>query len=386
MIANAARKLLTTVVAGLLLATAVHAAEEFRVGVSLGLTGRYAGPAKMHERAYRLWEKQVNDRGGILGRPVKLIIRDDRSDENTAREIYRELISKQRVDMVFGPYSSRITVSVIPIVEKFDYPMIVPGAAADKIWSEGFTNVLGILPPASRYSVGMFELAVELDLQRVAVVHADDEFSSGVGEGANITARRLDLDVVMLERFKKGMHDLVPLAEEAKRANAQLIIVGGHFDEAVDMRRALSAINWYPEAYFASIGPALPEYQAMVGQNVDLAFASSIWEPGLDYPGSQEFEVSFEEAYGDKPSYQAATAYAACQVVESAIERAHGFDKHVVREALYDLDTYTVIGRYHVDRTGMQIRRVPLIIQWQGGRKEIVWPKQIRTAEPILRR
>ena len=81
---------------------------------------------------------------------------------------------------------------------------------------------------------------------------------------------------------------------------------------------------------------------------------------------------------------QAAAAYAAGQILEAAIESSKSLDHEGVRAAISDLDTYTVLGRFAVDRTGMQVKRLDMIIQWQNGRKEIVWPEEIRTSSAIF--
>jgi branched-chain amino acid transport system substrate-binding protein len=84
------------------------------------------------------------------------------------------------------------------------------------------------------------------------------------------------------------------------------------------------------------------------------------------------------------PSYHAATAYAAGQILEQAVKAAGSLERAAVRKALYALDTNTIIGRYAVDRRGVQIKRFPLIVQWQAGKREIVWPPELRTAPPRL--
>ncbi len=360
------------------------AAEPIRIGVTLGLTGTYAGPARMMKRGYRLWEQDINRRGGILGRPVKIDIRDDKSDKEEAKKIYQDLITRQRVHLLFGPYSSAITVAVAPILERFGYPTLLPGAAADRIWEQGYKNVFGLFIPASRYALEMLNLAVLHNLRRVAIAYADDEFSTEAGRGAKKWAARLKLVVVMFEEFRKGTRDLRHLALEARDVSADLLVVAGHFNESIDMRRALKQIGWYPRAYFATIGPTLPAYHDTLGQDAELTFAPSIWEPdeSITYPGSQQFIRDFRHAYGELPSYHAAVAFAAGQVLEAAIKKVGGLDHDEIRQALYDLDIYMVIGRYRVDKHGVPIKHRPLIIQWLGGKKVIVYPEEHRRDEP----
>ncbi|RJQ41034.1 MAG: hypothetical protein C4550_02560 [Nitrospiraceae bacterium] len=98
-----------------LMAWPAFAAEPIKIGVSLGLTGKYSEMSNMQMKGFRLWEKEVNERGGILDRKVEVLIRDDRSDPQTAKSIYEQLILKDKVDFVFGPYSSGITEAILPV-------------------------------------------------------------------------------------------------------------------------------------------------------------------------------------------------------------------------------------------------------------------------------
>ncbi len=371
----------------LTVATSVYAAEPVRIGVSLGLTGRYAKLAAMQERGYRLWEKEINKKGGILGRPVKVLIKDDGSKGKAAQAAYRTLIKNERVDLVFGPFSSAITLSVAPVVDGLGYPMLAPGAASDKIWQPCRKNIFGMWTPASRYSVGIFKLALLNNLKKVGIVFADDPFSVSVGSGAKKWAPRLGLKVVVFEKFKKFTKDLTALARKARDSGVELLVVGGHFRASVDMRLSMDRIGWYPKAYFATIGPVQHLYKKTLGQKAEFSLATSIWEPHekLNFPKSREFVTRFSKMHQRTPTYQAATAYAAGQIIETAVHRAGSLRPDKVRQALFDLDTYSIIGRYAVNKCGMQVKRFPLTIQWQGGKKEIVWPKDLRTKELIIR-
>jgi branched-chain amino acid transport system substrate-binding protein len=100
----------------------VHAGDAITFGVSVGLTGKYAEMGEMQKKAYLLWEQLTNRNGGLLNKKVKLIIENDGSDKNTARKIYKRFIEKDRLDFVFGPYSSGLTDAVMPVAEKNGSP------------------------------------------------------------------------------------------------------------------------------------------------------------------------------------------------------------------------------------------------------------------------
>ncbi len=240
--------------------------------------------------------------------------------------------------------------------------------------------------PASRYAVGILSIALLKELEKVAIVSAGDKFSEAVANGARRWARTLGLDVVMYGQLGKDGMDAATLAEKARGAHASLLLVADHFKEALELRRALDTIGWYPDAYYATVGPALEKYYDALGALAEHSFSTSIWEPHevLNFPRSKEFATAFEMRYGERPSYHAATAYAAGQILEAAITLADSLERGPIRDALYNLDTYSIIGRYAVDSTGMQAKRFPLTVQWLNGKKEIVWPKSVRSSTPVF--
>ena len=254
------------------------AAESIRIGLTLGLTGKYSEMSDMQMKGFRLWESDVNREGGLLGRKVQVIIYDDKSDPQTAKFLYEDLILSNKVDLVLGPYSSGITEAILPVTEKYGYPVLASGASADSLWQKGYKYVFGIYAPASSYAVGFLELLLKNDLQNIAIVYADDSFSKDIASGTKKWAERFGLNVVLYEGFKKGAENLDDIAKKAKASKAQGLIVCGHFNESVNMRLSLKRINWYPRAYFASVGPAMAEFHGKLKYDANYVFSSSQWE------------------------------------------------------------------------------------------------------------
>jgi len=110
------------------------AQQPIRIGVSMALTGKYALQGGYARDGYQLCQTHVNAQGGVLGRPMELVIRDDRSEENTAIGVYEKLIAEDRVDAVLGPYSSPITDAVADVTEKHRKLLIAPLAGTTSLW------------------------------------------------------------------------------------------------------------------------------------------------------------------------------------------------------------------------------------------------------------
>jgi len=340
----------------------------------------------MGQKAYALWEHDINRRGGLLGRRVQVVVAEDKSDPQTARAIYRRLIVEDKVDLIFGPYSSEITQAVLPITEQYGYPLLASGAAADKLWQQGYKYVFGVYISASQYSVGFLELLVDRRLDDIAVIYADDIFSQNVAVSTKEWAQRFGLRVIFYEKFPKGTKNLDDLIRRAQTSGAQALMVCGHFDESVHARVALKNIGWYPRAYYATVGPVAQRYHDVLKADAYYAFSSSQWEPSSPFPGARAFAEDYRHTYGALPAYQAASAYAAGQILESAVNKIRSIEREKLRQVLSSLDVITIIGRYGVDHTGMQIRHFATTVQWQpNGKKEIVGPKELMTAPPIWR-
>lgn len=358
--------------------------ETVKIGVTLSLTGRFSVIGNSQMDGFRLWERHVNEKGGLLGRKVKLIIYDDKSEAETAKLLYEQMIVKENVHFLFGPYSSPITHAVLPVAEKYDYPLLISGAGADSLWEKNYKNAIGIFTPSGRVSQGFLELLVRNNIKKIAVVYADDPHSTDVAKGAISFAKKFGLEILLSESFKKDTKDLTYLAKKVRDSGAEALIVGGHFNEAVDMRTALNAINYYPKAYYASVGATLDDYHQKLGHDANYTFSSSLWELKANFPGAGKFHTDYVNTFKEPPQYHSALAYASGQVLEEAVRRSASFERKTVRDTLFKMDMITIIGRYGIDRTGKQIRQHVYITQWQKGKKEIVWPEKLATAKPIF--
>lgn len=355
-----------------------------RIGGTLSFTGRYASIAEYQAQGFHLWVKDVNSRGGMLGRPVTLVMLDDKSDPQTAAVLYRRLMVEDRVDLLFAPYSSDITGAILQMTAVQGYPLIVSGASADRIWEKGHDHIFGLFLPASRFSIGFFEMLVRQGIGRVAIIHDQSSFAQDLAAGARRWADRFGVTVVHGEQFPQGLADFSGLAKKARDAGAQAVFLASYLDEAVRMRRAFTAIGWTPRAYYVPVGPGTGEYGRALGADADGVFSTSQWTAltrSRNGAGDPFFEA-FVRVYGREPSYFAAAAYASGQIYEAAILKAGSLDRKAVRSALSIMDATSIIGRYGVDRAGVQIKNTNLIIQLQRGRREVVWPPEYQTAAP----
>jgi branched-chain amino acid transport system substrate-binding protein len=350
------------------------------IGGTLSLTGHYAEPASRYKNARKLYVDELNARGGLLGHRVELRILDDKSDKRTAIELYENLITQGKVDLVLGPYSSGITDAVANVMERYKQPFLAI-ASSKVIWQRGRKYVFNQLALAQDFQKGALHLAKQIGVERIAIIGEGSLFPRQVSEGALKWAKKLDLKVVLLESYRKGQTDFSNLFEKINARGAQAIFSNSYFADSVAQIRQLRKLNINVKIFAGTIGPAVPKFVEELGSSAEYVLGFSNWEPRpvLGYPGMVEFIERYEKRYGEKPNYHAAMGYAAMQIMEAAVKHAGSLDPKRVRDALATIRVETVEGPWKVDEQGLS-NREGLTFQIQNGERVIVWPAHMAEA------
>ena len=355
-----------------------------RIGATVSQSGRFSEPSAMVHDGYRLWEKQVNQHGGLMGRPVELVVYDDRSDPETVYKLYQKLIHRDRVDLVLSPYGTPLTLQASQVSEARQMVMLACAASGKSIWNRGYRHVFGMYALADRYFIGMLDLMARQGHDTVSILYEDNPFNIDVADGAETWANRFGVAVVLKKSFAPGSGQLRTLLNDAVEKNAAGLILSGYPPEGYRALELMQAIDWRPRAIGITIAPIHPDFFRKAGPIAEGIFGPSQWEPDerIPFPGTTKFIGDFQAAYDKLPSYHAGSAYAGCQILERAITDLQEINHARIRDYISSLDTVTVIGRFKVDHQGRQVGHNPILVQWQNGRKEIVYPTKMQTARP----
>jgi branched-chain amino acid transport system substrate-binding protein len=359
------------------------AGEPIRIGASMSNTGTYAKLGQYMQEGYLLWERQVNDRGGLLGRPVKVVIYDDKSDPATGVRLYEKLVNDDKVDLLLGPYGSAISQAVTIIADKYRQPMILPVAATTSIFTQGRRYIFMILAPAETYMEGLLDIAASRGAKTAVLVNEDTAFPKAIVSGAAKTAEQRGLKVVFHEAYPKGNSDFSALLTKAKAAGADVFIGGTYFEDSTAITRQMKELDFAPKAIAFTAGSDLPEFSKQLGRNAEYIYAPTPWESDLPFPGSKEFLEAYRKAWNHDPIYQSAAAYSGTLVFEKAVRQVGSLDRERIREALLKLEDTNLFGTYKVDERGVQIGRKMAILQWRDGKKVVVWPKGVAAGDPV---
>ena len=380
---------------GLAPGSMVEAQKPIRIGASLSLTGAYAALGQNQHRGYQLCVKHTNDKGGVLGRRLELVLHDDWSDPATAVRLYEKLVTQDKTDLILGPYGSPITDAVADVAEKYKQPLVTH-AASTAIFRKGRKFVFMVLSPAEVFLEGLMDVAAKRGLKTVAIINEDTLFAKAVAGGTVELAKRKGLEVVFVQGYPKGNHDFTSILAKVRAVNPDVLGAATYFDDAVAITRQLKRSNVNPRMYAVTVGGDLPKFHEILGKDADFVYGASLWDPELvtlragglipiarQYPGAREFVESHKREFpGADLSYQTAAGYAVCQILVEAVKRAGALESARIREAILKMDLNTVFGPFKVDQDGFQIAHKMLLFQWQDGKKAILWPEELAPGKP----
>ena len=358
-----------------------------KIGATVSLEGPYKEPSLMIQKAYQLWTHEVNQQGGLLGRQVKLVLYDDKSQKARTKSLYRQLIEKDRVDLVLSPYGTPLTLTASEVSEKHKLLMLACAASGEVIWKRDFRYIFGVYALANRYFIGLLDMMARQGIDSVSLVYNNaSPFNVDVVAGSKKWARIFKVSVLHEKPYQDGEKELSKIVSDLKVAEADQIIVSAYPPDCYKILDLMRQLDYHPRVLGMTIAPIHPDFAKNAGSMANRVFGPSQWEPNerIPFPGTKEFVNAFSRFSGKIPSYHAGSAYAACQLIAEAVRRTGSLDNHKLRNYIAALDTVTVIGRFKVDPAGKQIGHNPIIIQWQQGKKEIVWPYKMQTAPALF--
>jgi branched-chain amino acid transport system substrate-binding protein len=353
------------------------------IGISVSLSGPYAAGGKYSLEGTDLWVEQVNQRGGLLGRPVKLVYYDDKSDPNTGVQLYEKLITSDKVDLIVGPYSSAVTSAVSTVAEKHKMAMLGPECADVKVYSRGYKYNFQAQAQASRYMLGALTLAKANGYKTLALLAEDTAFPKAVTTEVTAMAPQYGLTVVFSQTYPKGATDFSALLTKVKEAKPDVIFANSFLPDAQGIFRQARELGVDAKLFAVAIGGAEPEF-GNLGSTANYVFAASPWGAAMHTRNNPEFVKAYQARFKRAPDYHSASNYAAMEVLEVAVKQVGAIDQDKLAAALGKIQVETVYGTYRVDARGIQTGFETGLLQWQDGKQVLVWPESVAEGKPIL--
>jgi branched-chain amino acid transport system substrate-binding protein len=362
------------------------------IGISLPLTGDFSEPGKGVQRGYEAWAQIINDDGGLLGRQVELKILDDQSNADRVVADYEVLIAQDEVDLVFGPFSTRLVVPSARVAQEYGMLFVEPAGAAAEVFEQGFDNLFYAAPAIAQdhYNYLADEILAMPEGERpttVAVASMDDPFAQGTAYGLRDKLEEGGLEIVVDEVYPPNTTDFSPIAAKIADSGADMVIGGTQYQDAVNLIVALQQLNYQPQLAAFSTAPTNPEFSEAIGSKTEGILSPTGYTPDATWPSNVDFVEKYTEIHGNPPGEDEANAYTTGQVVAAAVEAVGCAEQGDCQQQLIDWlrenEVDTVVGPLTWDETGKP-QGAHLIQQYVDGAIEIVLPSETAEAELIF--
>jgi branched-chain amino acid transport system substrate-binding protein len=406
---STSRLALSAIAAALLLTVApVKAAEPIKIGFGMALTGPLAANGKMSLVAMQIWEDDINAKGGLLGRPVKLVYYDDQSNPSQVPGIYAKLLDVDKVDLVVSGYASTQIAAAMPVaIQKKKLFMSLFGTGVNETFN--YPKYFSMIPngptPKPAFTRGFFKVAEvqKPKPQTIAIAMADAEFGRNACEGAHQNAQASGFKIVYEKAYPPSTTDFTPIVRAIQALNPDLLVICSYPLDTVGMVKAMSEVGFKPKMWGgAMVGLQATVFKTQLGSLLNGVVNFETWLPvkSMDFPGAFDLLKKYQaraQAAGTDPLgyYMPVWAYAYLQVLGDAIANTKSLNDDVLADYIRKTTFKTVVGDVKFGKQGEWAEERTLAAQFQNikgktvddfrdlATEVIVYPPKYKSGEVI---
>ncbi len=368
------------------LATTAWAQAPLRIGSTLALTGPLSATAMTHKLVGEIYVEQLNAKGGILGRKVEWLVKDDQSKPDLARTMYEQLVTSDKVDLLMGPYATGAILSAMGVAQRYNKVLVhhtfgIPALSkydmAFPAWSLGSN-------PGTTVPNSVFDLLATAAKPPKTVAFVTSKFPSihFMSLGAREIAKKRGLQEVLFLEWDFGNRDFGPIAARIKDAKPDMIWVGDIALEGNMLLDAMKKIDYVPPVHFHTYPAPGPMTKSADGNH---ALSLTIFEEHAPFT-SNPIAAAFVKVFNERAAkaglpdtsveVQAAASYSAWQILEAGIRGANSFDDKAIAQYLRANRVDTIQGKLRFDGPGNYGDDLMRVKQVQGGKWNVIWPTQ----------
>ena len=403
------------------MATMAHAQKEIKIGVIYDYTGPLAaGGSKAAAIGTKIAIDMINEKGGVEGYKIKPIYADAQSKAEVAINEATRLLDQEKVDLIMGVYSSAHCVPMaqkVDAAKKFMWANVCVASSVFK--GKNLTHVFRAQVHSDQFGEASCKFLAEnaksklhKDVKdiKVAIIHEDGPYGSGVAAGNEEVCKKLGMQVVLKEGYSATAPDLSSLVTKLRRARADIILHTGYnpditlfWRQAREQGLKWAALIGHGAGYgqFDKLKEAFGK-EAEYIYNVD-PVAAQLLDPKTLKPGLGDLTQEMIKRYKAETKATVVPPHTSMgfnqswifftDVLPRAIKKYGGYDPEALRKAALETDIPVggTIQGYGVkffppgsEMSGQNERSSPVVMQYQGGVTKIVWPSAIKTADPIL--
>ncbi|MPZ60822.1 MAG: ABC transporter substrate-binding protein [Propionibacteriales bacterium] len=361
------------------------------IGASLPLTGEFSQPGQAAKEGYEVWQEMVNAEGGLLGRQVELIIKDDASNQNTIVADYNALISQDNVDLLLGTFSSLLNLPASAVAERNQMLYVEPAGGSPEMFNRGFeylffTQQAPVDRQGQVFAEWLISLPEDQRPKTAAYPTLDDPFAIPTSEGIEEILVDAGIETVYRETYAIDTKNFDTIVNRLKAEQPDLVVNGAIFEDGIGLIRAMRKAGFAPGWLYQSTAPSLgDQYAEGIGpENTEGVMFAISHAPEAETPGNEEFVAKYDEMLGGLPPEDAADAFASGQVLQAAVEGVGSIeDQAALADWLRENEVETILGPLSWDETGATEGDF-LVGQWQDGQVEYVLPEEAATTDHIV--
>ncbi len=366
---------LAMALAALTLAPAAQA-QDIKIGFGMALTGPLAVNGKQALLGMKVWEEEVNAKGGLLGRKVKLIYYDDQSNPATVPGIYSKLLDVDKVELILGGYATNQVVPAIPLAAQKKKTMIglFAADANHKFKYPGYFSMIPIGPDVASFTDGFFQLAAAQNPkpETMAIAMADAEFAHNICGGARENAKKYGFKIVYDKSYPPATQDFIPIVRAVQATNPDLFMVCSYPVDSVGMVRAVREVDFKPKMFGGSmVGLQATGIKTQLKEKLNGIVNYETWVPSMVYEGTNAFFKTYQAKAGAEGVdllgyYLGGWGYAYIQVLGQAIEGAKSIEDEKIADFLRKNTFKTIKGNIKFGANGEWAETGMLTVQYQG--------------------
>jgi len=359
------------------------------IGASVSLTGDFSADGQAFQRGYELWAHDVNAAGGLLGRQVKLIFKDDKSDPTQGSTNVQQLITSDHVNLVFGPFSSLITGPTASVAARYGFAMIEGAGGAPAVFDT----------PSNKAKHNVFDVSYPIVAQYDPLVNwikslpagqrptsaaypiIDNPFTIPPEQRAQRTLQGAGIKTLYSKVIPAEAPDYRPAADQVAASGAQIVLLGSvDVPTVAAFMKAFQQQHYNPKIMAATAGPDQGgAFLSAVGKaNATGIMTANGWYGGYNNPQSRVMVAEYIAKYGGTASdinSDVAEAYSVGQVAAQAVRATGGTDNAKIISYLHSGVTLTSVqGPVQFNALGENLKPVVFVFQWQNGKYNQVLP------------
>ena len=365
------------------------------IGSSLSLSGDFSADGQAFQRGYQLWANDINKAGGLLGHPVKLDIVSDASSPAQVVTNYQKLISSDHAKLVFGPFSTLLTVPASKVVNRYGYAFVEGAGGAPAAFGNGLHNIFDVSLPVVDNLVPFAKWVASLPASErpktAAYATSDDPFTQPQIPLAQQIMQAAGIKTVYNKVFPAEVTDYAPIASAVASSKAEAVVLGSVDVPTVSaFVHAFIQQHYNPKVFIATAGPdqGADFVKAVGAANTDGIMYPNGWYPGYANAASQKLVSEYVAKYGGTPSdvnADVAEGYSVGQAVAQAVAATHSLDNAKIISYLHSGVTLnSVQGPVKFDTKGENGAAAAFVFQWQKGQQVQVLPTGASGSKPPL--